>query len=133
MPGKQEPGLARLAGAINVLEYLENIFLIAGSWNMKPPCNVNEKFPFGGCVWVSKHEVELPCLPFVQHHKDQERATGGPTNGRSICIRIIVNTRSLAMTANVQADLPLVNLLCLDLSLATHLPDSRQYCCSLWY
>ena len=130
---KQEPGLASLAGAVNVLEYLEDILLVAGSWNMKSPWNVHENFPLNGCVRVSKHKVELPGFPFVQQHKDQIRANVGPSNDRRIGIRIIIDIFSLAMTANVQADIPLVNLLCLDLSLATHLPDSRQYRCSLWY
>ena len=82
---------------------------------------------------VSKHEVNLPGFPFVQQHKDQIRANGGPTNDQRIGIRIIIDTRSLAITADVQAALPLVNFLCLDLSLATHFPDGRQYPVSLWY
>ena len=133
VPGKQEPGLASLAGAVNVLEYLEDIILVAGSWNMESPWNVHDKFPPGGCVRVSKHEVYLPGFPFVQQHKDQIRANGGPTNERRIGIRIIVDNRSVAMTANVQAALPLVNSLCLDLSITMHCPDGSQYPGSLCY
>ena len=33
--GKQEPGPDRLAGTVNVLEYPEDIFLIARSWNLE--------------------------------------------------------------------------------------------------
>ena len=124
---KQEPGLASLAGAVNVLEYLEDILLVAGSWNMKSPWNVHENFPLGGFMRVSKHEVRLPGFPFFWQHKYQKRANGGPTNYRRIGIRIMVNTRSLALTANVQADLPLVNSLCLDLFLTTHCPDGSHY------
>ena len=133
MPGKQEPGLASLSGAVNVLEYLEDILLVAGSWNLKSLWNVYEKFPLGSCVRISKHKVDLPGFPFVQQHKDQIRSNGGPTNDQRIGIRIIIDTQSLAMNANVQAALPLVNSLYLDISLATHFPDGRQYSGSLWY
>ena len=114
-----------MSGAANVLEYLEDILIVAGGWNLKSPWNVYEKFPLGGCVRVSKHEVNLPGFPFFQQHKYQIRVNGDPTNDRRIGIRIIIDARSLAMTADIQEDLPLVNSLFLYLSLATHFPDSR--------